>query len=169
MASMLTPSTVRERNNGLFLVEPATETPPQVSRQVRTVLAVEPASFLTRDAQRTFRAVQYSLRSVRAWHTAVEWVERGDPEVILLDLDALDHALSSINISALRLVSLLRRAAQDRQILLAGVSRRDFCEIEEIARSGLDLLIPHDLPLLRMVQRIDATLMRQHRSTRKVG
>lgn len=169
MATLLTSPIVRERNKGLFLVEAA---PPSTAETILTplphrrqvhhnLLVVEPASFLNHECARAFRAANYALRSVRSWQTAVEYVEHGDPEVVLLDLDALDHALNSLNVSARRLVQLLRHASADRQIMLAGVSCRDFCEIEDIMRAGLHLLVPRDASLLRLIQRIDATRMRQ--------
>lgn len=157
MTTLLTSPTVRERNNGLFLVDSATELLQATQRHFRSIIVVEPAAFLTNETARIFRSANYALRNVRAWHQAIEWVERGDPEVILLDLDALDHALSSTHVSSHRLVALLRRAAAARPLTIAGVSQRDFSEMEEIMRCGLNLFVPRTLPVLRLIQRIDAT------------
>ncbi|MBA3825207.1 MAG: hypothetical protein H0X24_15075 [Ktedonobacterales bacterium] len=149
---------------------PLLESPPVVERSVepvapsrrtsRHVLTLEPAAFLSREHHRAFRAANYILRPVRQWHLAVDWVEQGAPDAILLDVDAIDAAVSSLNVSARRLVTLLHQAARARAIPIAIVSRRDFVEIEDIVQAGVDVFVQTDAPMVCLIQRIEAAWLR---------
>jgi CheY-like chemotaxis protein len=164
MATTLSPISLRER---LPLLEsiPAIErtaAPAATPRRTaRHVLTLEPAAFLSREHVRAFRAANYILRPVRHWHQALDWVEQGAPDAILLDVDAIDAAVSSLNVSARRLVTLLRRAAQGRALPIAIVSQRDYVEIEDIVQAGVDVVVPTQAPMVCLIQRIEAARLRQ--------
>jgi DNA-binding NarL/FixJ family response regulator len=165
MATILSPISLRERLPLLEAppaVERGTEPVATPRRTSRHVLTIEPAAFLSREHQRAFRAANYILRPVRQWHLAVDWVEQGAPDAILLDVDAIDAAVSTLNVSARRLITLLRRGARDRAIPIAIVSRRDYVEIEDIVQSGVDVFVPTSAPMFCLIQRIDAAWSRAH-------
>ncbi len=163
MATILSPISLRER---LPLLEsrPTVERgaePAITSRRIsHHVLTLEPAAFLSREHQRAFRAANYILRPVRQWHQAVDWVEQGAPDAILLDVDAIDAAVSSLNVSSRRLITLLRRADNGRAIPIAIVSRRDYVEIEDIVAAGVDVFVPTGTPMFCLIQRLDAARLR---------
>ncbi len=162
MATLLSTSTMRERSHGLLLVEPSTdETVSPVSRRrPHHMLVVEPNLLVSQESTRIFRAANYAMHSVRTWHQAIEWVERADPEVVLLDIDAIDSACSSVNVSAARLVTLLHHAINRRPIIIAGVSHRDFFEIEYVLRAGISIFVERRTSLINLVYRIDAARRR---------
>src|SRR5262249_20308362 len=139
-------ATILSRERELLITSPAPlESPaeaPATSRRVfQPVLTIEPASFLNREGARVFRAANYVLRPVRAWHHAVEWIERGDMDLALFDLDMLDASVTSTSVSSARLVTLMRRASTGRPLIIAGISRRDYSEIEDTLRAGVDVFV----------------------------
>lgn len=160
---MASPSTLslplpRERN-GLTLVEPASE-PAILARRYRHLLIAGPEALLTHEHHRIFHAANYALRTVREWRHAIDWIERGDPDAVLLDIDTIDAACSSLNVSSARFVTLLQRASAARPVVIAGVSARDFVEIEDTLRAGVQVFARRDIPLLGLIQRIEAARAR---------
>ncbi len=128
-------------------------------------ITVEPSVFLGRDHVRTLRAGNYLLRAVRAWHHAVEWIEQGNLDMLLLDLDTTDARVSSMNVSARRLVTLARRAASDRPLLIVGMSARDYVEVEETVLAGVDLLLRRDLSPVHVLHLLEARRARRAHET----
>lgn len=170
MATTLSPISLRERLpllESLPTVERSAEPVVMPRRTSHHVLTIEPAVFLSREHQRAFRAANYILRPVRQWHMVLDWVEQGAPDAILLDVDAIDAAVSKLNVSAHRLITLLRRALRDRAIPIGIVSRRDYVEIEDIVQAGVDVFVPSSAPMFCLIQRIDAARQRaqQHASS----
>ena len=167
MATVLSPFSSQERAphpSGLTLVEPNhLEIPTQPRRLLRHLLVLEPTPLLTYECARAFRAASYAIRPVRSWQRALEWVEQGDIDGILLDLDAIDAAVSRQNVSAHRLVTLLRRVAASQPLTIAAVSQRDFIEVEEALRAGVDVFVGRQSSLLCLIQRIDASRLRRAR------
>jgi len=163
MATTLSPISLRERLpllESLPTVERSAEPVATPRRTSHHVLTLEPAAFLSREHHRAFRAANYILRPVRQWHLVVEWVEQGAPDAILLDVDAIDAAISTLNVSARRLITLLSRAIRDRAIPIAIVSRRDYVEIEDILQAGVDVFVPTHAPMFCLIQRIEAARVR---------
>ncbi len=164
MATVLSPFSSQERAphpSGLTLVEPNhPETPTQPRRLLRHLLVLEPTSLLTYECARAFRAASYAIRPVRAWQRALEWVEQGDIDGILLDLDTIDAAVSRQNVSSPRLITLLRRAAAGQPLTIAAVSKRDFVEVEDALRAGVDVFVERQSSLLCLIQRIEASRVR---------
>ena len=167
MASVISPYPFQERSAhsaGLTLVEPsAQETTAQPRRLLRHLLVLEPTPLLTYECARAFRADSYAMRPVRAWQTALDWVEQGDVDSILIDLDAIEAHVSPRNISAARFITLVRRAAQGRALTIAAVSRRDFVEVEDTLRAGVDVFVGRQQSLLCLIQRIEASRQRNAR------
>lgn len=171
MATVIAPSSFRERPSqatGIALVEPAGEIVSQPRRLWHQLLTIEPAAFYTREGARVFRAASYLLRAVNSWRTAVEWVERGELDAVLLDLDAIDAAVSSVNVSSVRVVTLLRRAAADKHLIIGAVSRRDFAEVEDCIRAGVTVFAPASSSPMTLIQRLDAARARQAHAVREL-
>ncbi len=143
--------------SGLTLVEPTHQQP---HRLLRHLLVLEPTPLLTYECARAFRAASYAIRPVRNWQHMLEWVEQGEIDGILLDLDAIDASVSSLNISAKRLITLLRRAARESSLTIAAVSKRDFTEVEDVLRAGVDVFVGRQHSLLCLIQRIEAARVR---------
>jgi CheY-like chemotaxis protein len=166
MATILMPAATRDRVP--FSDTPA-EAPAEAAprRLVRSLLTIEPASFLTRENTRVFRAAHYTLRAVRFWYHAVEWLEQGEPDAVLLDIDAIDARVSAINVSARRVVELLHRAAGPCPVILAAVSQRDPVEIEDVLRAGIHVFVPASATPMCLIQRVEAARARltQHTTT----
>jgi hypothetical protein len=127
----------------------------------RQAITIEPARFYNRTDARVFRAARYMLRAVQEWRHAVEWVERREVDAVLLDIDAIDAATCALRVSSARLVYILRRAAVGRNPIIAATTRRDFVEIEDVVRAGVDVLTPHTLTSWAMIQRIEAARARR--------
>jgi DNA-binding NarL/FixJ family response regulator len=161
MAAILVPPPTRERAP-LFDLPVATEAAADPARLLlHQILTIEPACFLTREHARAFRAANFALRSVRVWYHAVEWVEHSELDTVLLDLDALDARISQLNVSARRVVELLRHTAGRHPLLIAAVTRRDFVEVEETVQAGVDVFVPSAATPLCLVQRITAAHLRR--------
>ena len=163
MATVLSSHPVPERAphpSGLSLVDPNHSQP---RRLLRHLLVLEPTPLLTYECARAFRAASYAIRPVRSWQHTLEWVEQGEIDGILLDLDAIDASVSSLNISAPRLITLLRRAARGSALTIAAVSKRDFSEVEDALRAGVDVFVGRQHSLLCLIQRIEAARVRQAR------
>jgi CheY-like chemotaxis protein len=161
MATILMPAAIRDRLP--FGDTPAlTEAPVDAAshRLMRTLLTIEPAAFLTREHARVFRAANYSLRTVRFWYQAVEWLEQGAPDAVLLDVDAIDARVSAINVSARRVVELLHRAAGPRPVIIAVVSQCDPVEIEDVLRAGVQVFVPASASSVCLIQRVEAARAR---------
>lgn len=135
MATLLTPAAPAE--NLTLLESPEAVSPSR--RLHHHLLTIEPTPLLAHEHARVFRAANYTMRSVRSWHHAVEWVARGELDVVLLDADAIEANVSALNVSTRRVVTLLRRAARGRPLIIAVVSARDFVEIEDVVRAGVDV------------------------------
>lgn len=161
MATILVPPSTRERAPLFDLPAPTESITDLTRRPMQQILTIEPACFLTREHARAFRAADYALRSVRVWYHAVDWVEHSELDTALLDLDAIDARVSQINVSARRVVHLLRRAAHGRPLLIAATSRRDFVEVEDTIRAGVDVFVPSSITPLCLVQRIEAVQARR--------
>ncbi len=130
MATLLTPAAHAEN---LILLE-STETVSTSRRLHHHLLTIEPTPLLSRENARVFRAANYTMRAVRSWHHAVEWVERGELDVVLLDADAIDAGISALNVSTRRIVTLLLQAAVGRPLIIAVVSARDFASMSLFPR-----------------------------------
>lgn len=163
MATVIAPSSFRERpplSPGVALVETSSEAVTQPRRLGHHLLTIEPAAFYTREGARVFRAAGYLLRAVNSWRNAVEWVERGELDAVLLDLDAIDAAVSPANVSSLRVVTLLQRAAVGKRLIIGAVSRREFAEMEDIIRAGVTVFAPTASSPVTLIQRLDAARTR---------
>ena len=163
MATTLSPHVKREsatHTENLTLLETVTEPSVPTRRHQYHVLTLEPSALLTREHARVFRAANYILRPVRSWHHAVEWVEQGTMDVVLLDADAIDTSVSLLNVSTKRIIALLRRAAAGRPLTIAIVSARDFVEIEDTLRAGVDVFVSHKASTVCLIQRIEAARAR---------
>lgn len=158
MATILMPPAIRDRVSPSDA--PAAMPADAARRQLRSLLTIEPAVFMTRENARVFRAANYSLRAVRLWYQAIEWVEQGDPDGVLLDIDALDARVSSVNVSARRVVELLHRAAGLRPVIIAAVSRRDSSEIEDVLRAGVHAFVAASATPVCLIQRVEAARAR---------
>jgi DNA-binding response OmpR family regulator len=161
MAAILVPPPARERAPLFDLPVPTEMVADPTRHPLHQILTIEPACFLTREHARAFRAANFALRSVRLWYHAVEWVEHSELDTALLDLDAIDARVSRINVSARRVVEMLRRAADGRALLIAAVTRRDFVEVADAVRAGIDVFVPAAATPLCLVQRIAATQTRR--------
>jgi hypothetical protein len=166
--SARTPTSIRE------LMEQsapgAASADPAPSRRLYVhAITIEPSVFLGRDHMRTLRAGNYLLRAVRAWHHVVEWIEQGNPDLLLLDLDAIDARVSAMNVSARRLVTLARKAAGDRPLLIAGTSARDYVEIEDTVLAGVDLLLRRDQSPVHVLHLLEARRARRAHETARVN
>jgi len=164
MATILMPAAIRDRAPFSDAPTPA-ETPVEVAprRLLRSLLTIEPAAFLSRENARVFRAANYALHSVRFWYHAVEWLEQGEPDGVLLDIDAIDARVSAVNVSARRVVELLHRAADPRPMIIAAVSRRDPVEIEDVLRAGVHIFVPASATPVCLIQRVEAARARLSR------
>ena len=163
MATTLSPHVKREsatQTENLTFLEAVAEPAMPTRRHQYHILTLEPSALLTREHARVFRAANYILRPVRSWHHAVEWVEQGTIDVVLLDADAIDASVSLLNVSTQRIIALLRRAAAGRPLTIAIVSARDFVEIEDMLGAGVNVFVPHTASTVCLVQRIDAARAR---------
>ncbi len=163
MASLLSPLPARDftpRASGPTLVDLNAEPGAQPRRLFHHLLVIEPTAYLTHENARVFRAVGYAAHAARTWHQAIEWAEHEDLDAILLDLDALDASVSKLNISSTRLIILLRRVAREHPLAIAAVSCRDYVEVEDALRAGIDVFVHRQASLLCLMQRIEATRAR---------
>jgi len=161
MATIFLPAAIRERASLVDLplpAESAPEAPPR--RQPRHLLTIEPSGFLTRENARVFRAASYQLRAVRFWHQAIDWVQQSEVDAVLLDADAIDARVSPTNVSTRRIVELLRRATPGQALTIAVVSARDFMEIEDVLRAGVDVFVQAHVSSVCLIQRIEAARAR---------
>ncbi len=160
MATILSPRERATQAENLTLVEAVAEPFVPGRNHYHHILTIEPARFIDREHARVFRASHYLLRAVRAWHHAVEWVEQGNLDVVLLDADAIDVSVSALNVSTQRIVTLLRRAAEQRPLIIAIVSDRDFAEMDHVLSSGVDVFVSSAASPMCLIQRIEAVRAR---------
>ncbi len=163
MATILLPAAIRERAAIIDLPTPAEAAGEMhLRRPLLHLLTIEPASFLNRNTSRAFRAAGYHLGAVRFWHQAIDWVQHGQVDAVLLDADAIDARVSATNVSTRRIVELLRRAAPEKALTIAVTSARDFMEIEDVLRAGVDVFVAARVSPVCLIQRIEAARARRH-------
>jgi DNA-binding response OmpR family regulator len=165
MATALPIPAVRERplasiGGLLTAAEPAIEVLHQPRRLFYHLMVLEPTPLLATEFVRAFRAAGYGTHSARTWVQMLEWIEQEEVDAVLLDLDAIDASVSSRNISATRLITLMRRAMDSHPVTVAAVSRREYSEIEDTIKAGVDVFVNRSSSILCLIQRLDAARVR---------
>lgn len=167
MATVLsTAAPIRERPHQPAIF-PVSDQPHEISVQPRRLLRhgliLEPSTLLNRETQRTFRAAGYSLRSIRSWSAALEMIETGEMDAVLLDIDAIDASVSRLNVSACRLITLMRRLPTKATCpVIAAISQRDYSEIQEHVHAGVHVCASKQTSLISLVHQIEAARQRLH-------
>ncbi|MEO7003746.1 MAG: hypothetical protein ABI068_18090 [Ktedonobacterales bacterium] len=159
----------------------------QAPTPARTLLTA--ASVLrTRPQLAAALRVHYAMQIVRAWEDLLNAIEQVQPDLVLVDMDRLvtvrddsadvaDHtsvadvadSVRPCPFSGLRLVKLLARqlgeqATQRPQAnALIVLTALDYAELEELA-PDIHAIIAPDMPPLRVIAQMDATLTRRAHS-----
>jgi DNA-binding NarL/FixJ family response regulator len=170
MATLLsTPEARPRRERAPHLKVIRSEAAEPARRALRHIVVIEPTSFRSHEHAAVFRATSYATHIARAWVHAVEWVERKEIDAVLLDLDLLDASVSQLNVSSARLITLLRRVPRSSPLIVAAVSYRDFFEIEDALRAGVNVFVSRQAPLLTVLQRIEAACLRHSRESERAS
>lgn len=128
------------------------------------VLTVQSLLRTRLDVATALHNAEFEIRCVVAWDRLPEAVERIQADIVLVDMDVVEQeAAQNGRLSGYRLVTLLAR----RPIALVVMTRLDFAEIEDLARAGISALIPPQAGARRLVQVIQAAMVRARERYRR--
>lgn len=145
----------------LTIVESTAEQSVPIRRSVHHTLLLEPTLMLSHENMRIFRAVNYMIHTTHSWVQMLDDSSQSALDSIILNIDAIDAAVSSNNISAKRLITLLRKITRLEPLTIIAVSARDYVEVEDILQCGVNVFAPQSLSTFALVQRIEAARQRQ--------
>ncbi len=163
MATAISVESLKETNVSLRVSDEQTGEQ-QITRPARLyhyTASLDATPFLTPDSLRIFRAAGYLFKTARSWIHLLESAASEEIEVMFLDIDMIDHAMSRKNISSQRLVTLLNKVERNDPLTIAGITNRDFYEIEDTVRAGIDAIIPSSTSAFTMIHRIEAARRRK--------
>jgi DNA-binding response OmpR family regulator len=134
-------------------------TRPRPRAPVATVLTARPLAAAWPALTAALHAAHYGLRTVPSWPHLLDAVEAHPVDAVLVDLDALEDGAEAVGpvraMSGHRLVALLARRARDRHFALIVRTARDYGELEDLVRQGVDALVAPEAagePLLAQIQ-----------------
>lgn len=132
------------------------------------VLTVQSLLRTRLDVATALHNAEFEIRCVVAWDRLPEAVERIQADIVLVDMDVVEQeAAQNGRLSGYRLVTLLARLLVRRPIALVVMTRLDFAEIEDLARAGISALIPPQAGARRLVQVIQAAMVRARERYRR--
>jgi DNA-binding NarL/FixJ family response regulator len=114
------------------------------------------------DLVEALHAVRYSVRAAPSWQHLLDEVEAHPVDAALVNLDAVeqDQCGSRLAMSSHRLVSRLASRARAYGFALVLQTTRDYTEVEDLVREGVQALAHPDDPADRLVACIQNAVRR---------
>lgn len=147
----------------------ASKPPRGLPGPIGRVLTTRPLARERPGLRDVFRAEHLLLRVAPTGESLMAAIEEHVADVVLVELDGVDHPCLSASMSSHRVVALLARRGAELGTIVIAQTALDFVEIEDLMRLGIGGLISPTLPTSALARHVWATLVRRRGPSAYVG